>query len=135
MDLDAEVRLRVDSKDEIGDLKEQINSLYQHLLMVIADLHEKNTAVLQLEHMKVEFLRGASHELKTPVTSLKILIENMQKNIGATRRKRRDFFAGYNKRANTELQPTCQRAEAFGAKSIDEPAGLPQPLCSQTYPV
>ena len=64
MDLDAEVRLRVDSKDEIGDLKEQINSLYQHLLMVIADLHEKNTAVLQLEHMKVEFLRGASHEPK-----------------------------------------------------------------------
>ena len=90
--------------------------------------------------MKVEFLRGASHELKTPLTSLKILIENMQKNIGrykdrdrylavaseivdelshnvftninpffrsgATGRKRRDFFAGYNKRANTELQPT-----------------------------
>ena len=27
MDLDAQVRLRVDSKDEIGDLKEQINSL------------------------------------------------------------------------------------------------------------
>ena len=81
MDLDAEVRLRVDSKDEIGDLKEQINS---------ADLHEKNTAVLQLEHMKVEFLRGASHELKTPVTSLKILIENMQKNIG--RYKDRDRY-------------------------------------------
>ena len=70
MDLDAEVRLRVDSKDEIGDLKEQINSLYQHLLTVIADLHEKNEAILQLEKMKVEFLRGASHELKTPLASL-----------------------------------------------------------------
>ena len=89
MDLDAEVRLRVDSKDEIGDLKEQINSLYQHLLTVIADLHEKNAAILQLEHMKVEFLRGASHELKTPLTSLKILIENMQENIG--RYKDRDL--------------------------------------------
>ena len=90
MDLDAEVRLRVDSKDEIGDLKEQINSLYQHLLTVIADLHEKNAAILQLEHMKVEFLRGASHELKTPLTSLKILIENMQENIG--RYKDRDRY-------------------------------------------
>lgn len=90
MDLDTEVRLRVDSKDEIGDLKEQINSLYQHLLTVIADLHEKNAAVLQLEHMKVEFLRGASHELKTPLTSLKILIENMQENIG--RYKDRDRY-------------------------------------------
>lgn len=41
MDLDSQVRLRVDSKDEIGNLKEQINSLYQHLLTVIADLHRK----------------------------------------------------------------------------------------------
>ena len=168
MDLDAEVRLRVDSKDEIRDLKEQINSLYQHLLMVIADLHEKNTAVLQLEHMKVEFLRGASHELKTPVTSLKILIENMQKNIG--RYKDRDRYLAVASEIVDELSHNVlqiltlssvqelrdekeeisllditkeliqnysllAKAEAFGAKSIDEPAGLPQPLCSQTYPV
>lgn len=92
MDLDAQVRLRVDSKDEIGDLKEQINSLYQHLLTVIADLHEKNEAILQLEKMKAEFLRGASHELKTPLASLKILIENMKENIG--RYKDRDHYLG-----------------------------------------
>ena len=92
MDLDAEMRLCVDSKDEIGDLKEQINSLYQHLLTVIADLHEKNEAILQLEKMKVEFLRGASHELKTPLASLKILLENMKANIG--RYKDRDHYLG-----------------------------------------
>ena len=58
MDLDAQVRLRVDSKDEIGDLKEQINSLYQHLLTVIADLHDKNEAILQLEKMRLSSYEG-----------------------------------------------------------------------------
>ena len=93
MELDAQVRLHVDSRDEIGDLKEQINSLYQHLLTVIADLHDKNEAILQLEKMKVEIpTRGLPHELKTPLASLKILIENMKENIG--RYKDRDRYLG-----------------------------------------
>jgi len=70
----------------------EIKRVYQHLLTVIADLHEKNEAILQLEKMKVEFLRGASHELKTPLASLKILLENMKANIG--RYKDRDHYLG-----------------------------------------
>ena len=42
--------------------------------------------------MKVGFLRGASHELKTPLASLKILLENMKANIG--RYKDRDHYLG-----------------------------------------
>ena len=40
--------------------------------------------------MKVEILRGASHELKTPLASLKIILENMRDNIG--RYKDRDRY-------------------------------------------
>lgn len=61
-------------------------------MTVIADLHDKNEAILQLEKMKVEFLRGASHELKTPLASLKILIGNMKENVD--RYKDRDRYLG-----------------------------------------
>jgi len=35
-----------------------------------------------LQKQKVSFVRGASHELKTPLASLRIILENMQYNIG-----------------------------------------------------
>ncbi len=63
MDLDAQVRLRVDSKDEIGDLKEQINSLYQHLLTVIADYRYLGVAlgiVDELNHHVLQILSLSS---------------------------------------------------------------------------
>lgn len=41
---------------------------------------EQHTA--ELERSKVEFLRAASHELKTPLAALRILLENMQYNVG-----------------------------------------------------
>lgn len=36
------------------------------------------------------FLKGASHELKTPLASLKIILENMKYNIG--KYKERDIY-------------------------------------------
>lgn len=38
--------------------------------------------IAQLEKSKADFLRSASHELKTPLTGLRILLENMQYNVG-----------------------------------------------------
>lgn len=82
MALDKEAILEVDTRDEIGDLKEQINDLYTTLLKSIDDLEEKNKEIIKLERLKYDFLKGSSHELKTPLASMKIILENMKYNIG-----------------------------------------------------
>lgn len=90
MQLDKKACLEVKSSDEVGQLKEQINDLYTTLLSTIEDIEFKNKEILKLEKLKYDFFRGASHELKTPLASLKIILENMKYNIG--KYKNRDLY-------------------------------------------
>ena len=87
MKLDKKTRLKVSSNDEVGELKQQINDLYSTLLRTIDDLEFKNKEILKLEKLKYDFFKGASHELKTPLASLKIILENMKYNIGKYKEK------------------------------------------------
>lgn len=82
----------VESEDEIGMLAENINSLYDTLWNTIESLEQKINDSSEVEKEKVEFLRAASHELKTPLTSLHILLENMKYNIG--KYSDRDYYLG-----------------------------------------
>ena len=90
MALDKKARLEIDSNDEIGQLKAQINDLYETLLDSISNLELKNKEILRLEKIKYNFFKGASHELKTPLASLKIILENMKYNVG--KYKNRDVY-------------------------------------------
>ena len=90
MKLDKKIRLEVSSNDEVGELKQQINDLYSTLLRTIDDLEFKNKEIIKLEKLKYDFFKGASHELKTPLASLKIILENMKYNIG--KYKERDIY-------------------------------------------
>lgn len=72
----------VNTGDEIEVLAEDINSLYKILWQTIDSLKKEIDNVEKSEKAKVEFLRSASHELKTPLMSMHIMLENMIFNIG-----------------------------------------------------
>ena len=75
-------RCSVRTQDEIGELAGNINHLYQSLQDTIHSLEQEIHLVSQAEQMKVDFLRSASHELKTPLTSLHVILENMSLQVG-----------------------------------------------------
>lgn len=80
--LEKDAHYPVSSRDEIGVLGRNINELYQNLWQTIRSLEHENKRITQLEKEKIAFLRAASHELKTPLAALRIMLENMQLNIG-----------------------------------------------------
>lgn len=81
-ELDQAANCSVHTKDEIGILAQNVNEMYANLLSTIKNLeHEKDT-VQEMERAKVDFLRAASHELKTPVTALNATLENMILGVG-----------------------------------------------------
>lgn len=80
--LNKDAYCEVDTGDEIELLAENINSLYSTLWNTIYNLEYEIENVSKSEKMKVDFLRSASHELKTPLMSIHIMLENMMLNIG-----------------------------------------------------
>lgn len=80
--LDKMARCPVRSFDEIGLLADHVNKLYSSLLATIENLEEEKRKVCEAEKSKIDFLRAASHELKTPVTALNAILENMILGVG-----------------------------------------------------
>lgn len=71
-----------DRNDEIGILASNINDMYQKLLYTISDLEQEIETVGKSEQEKLDFLLLASHELKTPVTAVRGMIDGMIYNVG-----------------------------------------------------
>lgn len=71
----------VNRHDEIGDLSDSINAMYDSLIQAISELELKIKEVEESEAQKIDFLRTASHELKTPLSSVNALLEGMLYNV------------------------------------------------------
>ncbi|MDE7429563.1 MAG: HAMP domain-containing histidine kinase, partial [Lachnospiraceae bacterium] len=80
--MEKDAACKINTKDEIGILADNINHLYQSLLSAIESLEIEKQRVSESERSKADFLRAASHELKTPVTALNATLENMILGVG-----------------------------------------------------
>ena len=98
---------KIDTDDEIGDLSSNIDILYQSFLTTISNLEEKIDLVSRAEEEKVDFLRAASHELKTPITAVSAMLENMILNFGCY--QDRDKYLVKCKRLVDELTNMIRR--------------------------
>ncbi len=80
--LSQDISCSVNSGDEIGVLSQNINEMYQALLLTISNLEQQIQTVSETEREKLDFLLLASHELKTPVTAVRGMIDGMLYNVG-----------------------------------------------------
>lgn len=79
--LNPEEFITIKRHDEIGELSDSINAMYESLMQAISELEQKIKEVQKSEANKIDFLRTASHELKTPLSSVNALLEGMLYNV------------------------------------------------------
>lgn len=80
-----DVTCSTDRNDEIGILAHNINDMYQKLLSTISNLEQEIETAGKAEREKLDFLLLASHELKTPVTAVRGMIDGMIYSVGIYR--------------------------------------------------
>lgn len=89
-EMNETTRCPVVGKDEISTLATDINYLYGNLLTTIEQLNKEIELTAEIERSKAEFMRIASHELKTPITAMSGIVEGMLYNVGEF--KNRDHY-------------------------------------------
>ena len=69
-------------QDELGDLANDVHVMYDRLKDTISRLEEEILRVREMEEAQRYFFMAASHELKTPVAAVGVLLEGMLENVG-----------------------------------------------------
>ena len=96
-ELDFEVKYKITSKDEIGELGNSINNLSERLENTISELKAANAELkidiekkVEIDEMRKDFLSNVTHELKTPIALIQGYAEGLKDNISDDQESR-DF--------------------------------------------
>ena len=81
-ELTPDIYSGITSSDELGTLSQNLNTLYSRFRTTLNTLQEEMFKVSQMEKLKTDFMRAASHELKTPLAALSGITEGMIDGVG-----------------------------------------------------
>ncbi len=86
--LDFNVKYKVQSNDEIGELGSSINTLSDQLETTISELKQANNELMldiqektELDDIRKDFLANVSHELKTPLSLIQGYAEGLKEGV------------------------------------------------------
>jgi len=83
---DFSKRINIKSRDELGELAKSLNTMAEELQLKIETLK-------RLDTMRTDFVANVSHELKTPLTSIKGFVETLESGAINDRQNAKRFLS------------------------------------------